>query len=96
MKWPWSKNTQKTVETEKPSPTPGAWCEFTRCHCGHDKKWEIGLIGYYAMGEYDVCPKCGHKDKWETFVGRRRVWDRMGGIERWTPESCTIKDENEG
>lgn len=38
------------------------WTEVNACHCGHICRY-VTYIG-------DVCPGCGHKDKWSKIVIR--------------------------
>lgn len=56
------------------------WCEREVCHCRQARKHTV-YCGFSFTGPaaarvttYDVCPKCGHKDKWEKFVCRD-VWE---------------------
>jgi hypothetical protein len=37
----------------------GKWIEAVLCHCGYER----------VDPSIKVCPRCGHKDKWETKVG---------------------------
>jgi hypothetical protein len=65
------------------------------------------LVGCMSLESHrhDVCPTCGHSDKWHESVVRSE-WESSvsrgpsavrNAVEVvWTPESCTIKDENEG
>jgi hypothetical protein len=39
----------------------GNWIEVDLCHCGYER------VDHYTK----VCPRCGHKDKWETKVGSK-------------------------
>lgn len=55
------------------------WGEREVCHCGQSRRdWRAiptGLASFVSQSyTYDVCPKCGHKDKWEKFVCRD-VWE---------------------
>lgn len=46
----------------------GEWNEVELCHCG--QKRHI-YYNYTATSfTYDVCPKCGHRDKWSKRVVR--------------------------
>ena len=86
MKWPWSKqskninpDTQQEILESGSEPTVddweescGEWSKRIECHCGQRKVVPMGGSVWSAgfRQEYDVCPKCGHEDKWETFIGK--------------------------
>ena len=55
----------------------GEWHEKELCHCGQSRTtYYPGNMGGYHL-TYDVCPKCGHRDKWSKRVVRN-VWEESG------------------
>lgn len=77
-----------------PTPMHGPWRKISTCHCGQLRQRHFPL-----SGDWDVCPNCGHSDKWSTRVAR---WEWDSGFmglrqnERWvdwTPEHCPIKGD---
>jgi hypothetical protein len=63
----------KQVKTERVSPDTteyddwkveyGPWRKKTVCHCGHIK-------GSWPSEGGNVCPECGHEDKWDKRIVR--------------------------
>lgn len=49
-------------------PAVGRWEQHRQCHCGHESDKD------------HVCPKCGHKDRWEEFVGRME-WEHAPAVQ---------------
>ena len=71
----------------------GGWFSDDFCHCGRRRTLPLNRI------RFDVCPDCGHSDKWSRKVVRSE-WDAgLFGIRsnqklvEWTPEHCPVKGD---